>query len=181
MTVTERVTGVLALRPSVFEEIEADHSANGQALAIVVIGTIAAGLGAGQYVVGRMVLESIGAVVGLVIWAALTYMLGVRFWPEPQTRSDLGELLRVMGYATAPTAFAVLGAVPVIGQLSLPIVGPIVPTAISLWLLGTFTIGVRQALDYRSTVRALIVVLVGWLFWVWSRDIGIPWLWSALF
>jgi hypothetical protein len=174
MTVTERVTGVLTLRSSVFEDIEGDKHANAQALAIVVIGTLAAGLAGGQYGgPGRMVLEAIGAVVGLVIWAALTYVLGVRLLPEPQTRSDVGELLRVMGYATAPTLFTAFAA--------LPIVGRVIPYAISFWLLGTFTIAVRQALDYRSTIRALIVVMVGWLFWVWSRDFGIPWIWSLLF
>jgi hypothetical protein len=174
MTVTERVTGVLALRPSVFEDIEADHTANSQAMAVVVIGTLAAGLGGGQYGgLGRMALESVGAVVGLITWAALTYILGVRILPEPQTRSDLGELLRVMGYATAPTVFSALGAIPVLGAA--------VPYVISFWLLCTFTIGVRQALDYRSTIRALVVVIVGWLFWVWMRDFGIPMLWEALF
>jgi len=173
MTVMQRVAGVLRLQPSVFEEIEADHRANSQALAIVVLGTLAAGLGGGQYGLGRMVLESVGAVIGLITWAALTYLLGVRLLPEPQTRSDLGELLRVMGYATAPTLFAAAGAVPILGRA--------VPLVVSLWLLGTFTIGVRQALDYRSTMRALIVVIVGWLFWVWTRDFGIPWVWSLLF
>lgn len=165
--------GVLALRPGVFEEIEADKQANMQALGIVVVGTLAVGLGGGQYGLGRMALETIGAVVGLIIWAALTYLLGVRLLPEPQTRSDLGELLRVMGYATAPTVFAPLAAVPFVGRA--------VPFAVSLWLLGTFTIGVRQALDYRSTLRALVVVVVGWLFWVWMRDFGIPMLWRILF
>jgi outer membrane lipoprotein SlyB len=173
MTVTERVMGVLALRPVVFEDIEADKHANMQALGIVVVGTLAVGLGGGQYGLGRMVLETIGAVVGLIIWAALTYLLGVRLLPEPQTRSDLGELLRVMGYATAPTVFAPLAAVPLVGRA--------VPFAVSFWLLGTFTIAVRQALDYRSTIRALVVVVVGWLFWVWMRDFGIPMLWSILF
>ena len=173
MTVTERVTGVLALRPSVFEDIEADKHANLQAFAIVVICALAAGLSGGQYGLVRMILESIGAVVGLVTWAAVTYLLGVRLLPEPQTRSDLGELLRVMGYATIPSVFAPLVAIPFIGR--------VVPVAVSLWLLGTFTIGVRQALDYRSTVRAFIVVIVGWLFWVWMRDFGIPLLWNALF
>jgi len=174
MTVVDRVAGVLSLRPSVFEDIEADHRANGQALAIVVIGTLAAGVGGGQYGgVGRMMLESVGAVVGLITWAALTYLLGVRVLPEPQTRSNLGELLRVMGYATAPTLFAPLAAAPLVGRA--------IPFIVSLWLLATFTIGVRQALDYRSTIRAFIVVIVGWLFWVWMKDFGIPWLWSALF
>jgi hypothetical protein len=162
MTVTERVTGVLALRPSVFEDIEADKHANAQAFAVVVIGTVAAGLGGGQYGgLSRMVLESIGAVVGLITWAALTYLLGVRL------------LFRVMGYATAPTFFAAFGAVPIVGRA--------VPFVVSVWLLATFTIGVRQALDYRSTIRAVIVVMVGWLFWVWSRDFGIPWVWNLLF
>ena len=174
MTVTERVTGVLILRPSVFEDIESDKHANAQAFAVVVLASIAAGLGGGQYGgVGRMVLEAIGAVVGLITWAALTYVLGVRLLPEPQTRSDLGELLRVMGFATAPNLFAALGVVPFAGRL--------VPYVISFWLLASFTIAVRQALDYRSTVRAFVVVIVGWLFWVWLRDFGIPWLWNILF
>ena len=73
MTVIERVAGVLRLQPSAFEEIEADHRANSQALAIVVLGTLAAGLGGGQYGLGRMVLESVGAVIGLITWAAMTY------------------------------------------------------------------------------------------------------------
>ena len=174
MTVTGRVFGVLRLSPEVFEEIEADHKANGQALAIVVIGTLAAGLGGGQYGgPARMLLEMIGAVVGLITWAALTYVLGVRLMPEPQTRSNVGELLRVMGYATTPGFFSAFGAIPIAGR--------VVPYVVSLWLLGTFTIGVRQALDYRSTFRALVVVVVGWLFWVWTRDFGIPWAWSLLF
>ena len=41
MTVTERVTGVLTLRPSVFEDIEADKHANLQAFAVVVTASMA--------------------------------------------------------------------------------------------------------------------------------------------
>jgi hypothetical protein len=171
MTVTERVTGVLALRSSVFEEIEADHKANGQALAIVVLTTLAAGIGGGQYGgVSRMALEAVGAVIGWITWAAVTYVLGVRLWPETQTRSDLGELLRVMGYSTAPGFFSVLATLPLLGRF--------VPEVISFWLLGTTIVGVRQALDYKSTLRAAIVVIVGWLFFVWIRDFGIPWVWN---
>ena len=172
MTVTERLTGVLALRPSAFEEIEADHKANGQAFAIVVLTTLAAGIGGGQYGgVGRMALEAFGAVIGWITWAGVTYVLGVRVLPETQTRSDLGELLRVMGYSTAPSFFSVLAVLPLVGRF--------VPDISSFWLLGATVIGVRQALDYKSTLRALVVVIVGWLFFVWIRDFVIPWMWNS--
>jgi hypothetical protein len=171
MTVTERVAGVLRLNASAFEEIEADHRANGQAFAIVVLTTLAAGVAGGQYGgLGRMTLEALGAVVGWITWAAVTYVLGVRLLPERETRSDIGELLRVMGYSTAPSFFSILGALPIVGRF--------IPDLISFWLLGTTVIGVRQALDYKSTLRAFVVVIVGWLFFVWIRDFGIPWLWN---
>src|SRR5690349_14030344 len=116
MTVTERVTGVLALRPSVFEEIEADKDANLQAFAIVVLASLAAGLGGGFSggAVG-MVRETIGAVVGWIMWAGVTYVLGARLLPERDTRTDMGELLRVIGFSYAPSFFALLAALPLIG------------------------------------------------------------------
>ena len=159
MTVTERVTGVLALRPSVFEEIEADHHANGQAFAVVVLASVAAGLGGGLGggAIG-MVRETVGAVVGWVMWAGVTYVLGARLMPERGTRTDMGELLRVIGYSYAPSFFALFAGVPFVGYG--------IRVAVDFWLLATTVLAVRQALDYKSTLRAFAVVLIGWLFFV---------------
>ncbi|HWN83768.1 MAG TPA: YIP1 family protein [Vicinamibacterales bacterium] len=169
MTVIERVAGVLRLQPRAFEDIEADVHANGQALGIVVLSTLAAGVGGGFYGgPGGMVAEALGAVVGWVMWAAVTYVLGARLLPERDTRTDMGELLRVMGYSSAPTFFSVFAALPLLGRA--------VPSIVSFWLLATTVLAVRQALDYRSTMRAFAVVIIGWLLFVAIRDIGMPWL-----
>jgi hypothetical protein len=74
----------------------------------------------------------------------------------------------VMGYSSAPTFFSVLAAVPVAGR--------VVPTVVSFWLLATTVLAVRQALDYKSTLRAFAVVIIGWLLFVAIRDVGMPWL-----
>jgi hypothetical protein len=163
MTVTERVTGVLALRPSVFEEIEADKTANVQAFAVVVLASIAAGLGGGLSggAIG-MARETLGAVVGWAMWAGVTYVLGARLMPERATHTDMGELLRVIGYSYAPSFFALFAG--------LPLVGYGIRVAVDFWLLATTVLAVRQALDYTSTLRAFAVVLIGWLFFV-----GISW------
>ena len=159
MTVTERVTGVLALRPNVFEDIEADKHANMQAFGVVVLASIAAGLGGG---LGggalAMVRETIGAVVGWVMWAGVTYVLGARLLPERDTHTDMGELLRVIGYSYAPSFFALFAGLPFVGYGS--------RMAVDFWLLATTVLAVRQALDYKSTLRAFAVVLIGWLFFV---------------
>ena len=163
MTVTERVTGVLTLRPSVFEEIEADKHANVQALAVVVLASIAAGLGGGlSDGPFGMVRETVGAVVGWVMWAGVTYVLGARLMPERDTHTDMGELLRVIGYSYAPSFFALFAGIPLIGYG--------IRVAVDFWLLATTVLAVRQALDYKSTFRAFAVVLIGWLFFV-----GISW------
>lgn len=173
MTVTQRVAGVLTLNPQVFEEIEADHTANRQALLVVVLASVATGLGGGHRSgMGMMALESVGAVVGWITWAAVTYVLGGRIFREAGTRTDMGELLRVMGYSSAPSFFSILGNVPFLGRP--------VPSVIAFWLLATTVIAVRQALDYRSTLRAFFVVVIGWLLFVAIRDLGIPWVFAVL-
>src|SRR5262245_66635421 len=103
MTFVERVKGVLVLDVKTFEEIEADTRANTQALLVVVAASLAAGLGAGlRFGMSGLLRETVGALVGWVMWAGVTWVIGSKILPEPQTRTDMGELLRVIGFAYAP-------------------------------------------------------------------------------
>lgn len=156
---TRRLVGVLRLRVSAFEDVEADRTATGQALLVIVLASFSAGLGAGLGVgAGALVRVTLAAIVGWLVWAVLIYFIGTRLLPEPQTRSNLGELLRVIGFAAAPGLFLVFAFIPILGWL--------IQIGVALWLLMTMIIGVRQALDFRSTSRALGVVLVGWVFYI---------------
>ena len=159
MTFAARVRGVLLLDVKAFEEIEADTTANLQAFIVVVSASIAAGLGAGVRLgVSGLLRETFGALIGWVMWAAVTWVIGSKLLPEPQTRTDMGELLRVIGYAYAPNLFGFFAFIPALGI--------IVSTVVSFWLLAATILAVRQALDYVSTWRAAAVVLIGWLIFV---------------
>lgn len=142
-----------------FEEIESDTNANLQACLVVVGASIAAGLGAGVRLgVTGLLRETFGALIGWVMWAALTWVIGSKLLPEPQTRTDMGELLRVIGYAYAPNLFGFFAFIPALGV--------IISTVVAFWLLAATIVAVRQALDYVSTWRAAAVVLIGWLIFV---------------
>ena len=159
MTFADRVKGVLFLDVKTFEEIEADKTANGQALLVVIAASLAAGLGASlRFGAIGLLRETLGALVGWVMWAGVTYLLGTRVWPDSETRTDMGELLRVIGFSYAPSFFSIFGVLPRIGGA--------VRVGVALWLLATTVLAVRQALDYRSTAKAFLVVFAGWLIFV---------------
>jgi hypothetical protein len=85
----------------------------------------------------------------------MTYVIGTRLLPEPQTRADMGELMRTLGFAQSPSLARVFAA--------LPVVGPLVLVLVLLWMLVAMIIAVRQALDYSSTWRAVGVCVIGWV------------------
>ena len=151
---TNRIVRAAKLDVNLYEEVEADTGATPQAMGVVVLGSVAAGLGAGGGLRGIL----IGAVVSLLswfVWAYLTYFIGTRLLPEPQTKSDPGELLRTIGFASAPGVLRIIGIVPGLNLLVFSVTG--------VWMLIAMVIAVRQALDYRSTWRAIGVCLIGWI------------------
>jgi len=99
-----------------------------------------------------------GALVGWVAWAALIWLIGTKLFPEPQTRADIGQLLRTIGFAAAPGLLLVLRILPLVGVLIAPVVW--------LWQLATTVVAVRQALDYKGTGWAVVVCLIGWVVYV---------------
>jgi hypothetical protein len=98
-TFTHRLLGALQLDAAIYEEVEADRDAVGQAALVVLLSSVAAGIGSvgvGPFHVRGIIVGTLGGFAAWVSWAALTYLIGTRFMPEPQTRSNLGELLRTL-------------------------------------------------------------------------------------
>jgi hypothetical protein len=152
----ERMVRAAKLDASLYEEVEADRGALGQATAVVVLASLAAGFGAfARGGVGGFLLATIAALAGWYVWAFLTYWIGTRFLPEPQTQADYGELLRTIGFSSSPGVIRVLGVIP-------GLTGPVFLVA-SIWMLVAMVIAVRQALDYTGTLRAVGVCLIGWI------------------
>jgi hypothetical protein len=153
-----RLIGATALDVSIYEEVEADRGATTQALTVVVLSSLAAGLGARGFGGGDAAGMAFFGAVALVAWAAwalVTYEVGVRILPEPQTRADVGELLRTTGFATAPGVLRVFGVLP---GMTVPVFA-----VTAVWMLVAMIVGVRQALDYTSTRRAVAVCGLGWV------------------
>ena len=152
----ERVIGAAKLDVHTYEEVEADRTAFGQAMVVVVLSSLAAGIG----MIGRagalgLIIGVLAALIGWFMWAWLTYIIGTRLLPMPQTHADWGQLLRTTGFSAAPGILRILGVVPVLGGLVFLVAG--------IWMLVAMVIAVRQALDYTSTGRAIGVCLIGWV------------------
>ena len=101
-----------------------------------------------------------GIVVGLVgwaVWAWMNYYLGTRLFKEPQTHADWGQMARTMGFAYTPRLLAVLSVIPI------PLLRSLVFLGVAVWSWVAMVIAVRQALDYKSTARAVGVTLAGFV------------------
>ncbi len=152
----DRMIRAAKLDVQVYEEVEADKTAMGQAMAVVVLSSLAGGIGFMQEsgLMG-LVLGTGASLLGWYIWAFLTYIIGTKLLPEPQTQADHGELLRTIGFSSAPGMSRVLALLPGLDA--------IVNLVASVWMLVAMVIAVRQALDYHSTYRAIGVCLIGWI------------------
>jgi hypothetical protein len=147
-----RLMGAAVLDAGMYEGIEADRHITMQAVATVLLSSLAAGIGAtGWFGVHFLTLAafSVVALVTWVAWATLMFQIGTRLLPEPQTSVTMGELLRTTGFAAAPGLLFVFATLP---RMALPVF-----VGVTLWMFAAMVVAVRHALDYTSTARALAV------------------------
>ena len=165
-SLSNRMIRAASLDGSVYEEVEADEGATGQAMVVVVLSSVAAGIGAWQLGLTGLIVAALGALIGWFIWAILIYFVGTTLLPEATTKATPGELLRTLGFAASPGVLRVIGFIPLLGWL--------VSFIVSIWMLITMVIAVKRALDYQSTLRAIVVCLIGWV--VYSVFLGVVFL-----
>jgi len=156
----DRIIRAAKLDVSLYEEVEADKEAMVQAMGVVVLSSLAAGIGIiSSEGIGTILTGTVSALIGWYAWAYIVYFVGTRILPEPQTKADYGELLRTIGFSSSPGLIRVFGIIPGLTGIIFLIA--------SIWMLIAMVIAVRQALDYSGTGRAVGVCVIGWIIqWI---------------
>jgi len=158
-----------------YEEVEADTTATWQAFESVLIASLAGGLGSAildlireddPMFAGILAVSVASSIIGWILWSLITYFIGTKLLPGPQTSATPGELLRTLGFAMTPMVLSLFIFVPYLGAF--------IALGAFVWFVMAGVIAVRQALDF-STTRAIgtcllalipYFVLMGLIQWV---------------
>ncbi|MCL2689078.1 MAG: hypothetical protein FWE57_04440 [Chitinispirillia bacterium] len=149
-----RMLRAAKLDASLYDEVESDRAAMGQAVSVIILSSIAAGIGSGAFNAPGILLMTAAAFAGWFLWAFLTFFIGTRFLPQENTRADYSKLLRTIGFASSPGLIRIFGALPTLRGIAF--------FAASAWMVIAMVIAVRESLSYTSTMRAVAVVAIGW-------------------
>lgn len=156
MTFGERVVGALKLDPNTFEEIERDPTAMGQAVGVIALAAVSAGIGNIWYGgISGILFGIVSSLIGYVLWAVVVWLVGTKVMPDPATKADFPETFRVIAFAAAPGLFGAVTIIPILGWLLMFLIW--------LWSIAAMVVAVRQVLDYSDTFKAAIVVLIGFV------------------
>ncbi|MBN1189060.1 MAG: YIP1 family protein [Dehalococcoidales bacterium] len=165
-SIFSRMLRAAKLDINLYEEVEADTSANRQAFLAVVLVSLATGIGSGFAGLGikggiwflwGLLVGLAASIIGWLAWSFTAYIIGTKIFKGPETSATWGELLRTIGFSNSPGILRIFSFIPFIGG--------IISFAASIWALIAGVIAVRQALDF-STGRAIATCIVGWIIYI---------------
>ena len=153
----------MKLDPNAFEDVERDPTAIGQSVGVIVLAAVATGIGT-IYAGGLSSIlgGAIMSVIGFLVWSLIIWVVGTKLIPEPATKADYAETFRVLAFAAAPGLVSVLmiiGVIPILGWL----VAWLIWMVVWIWQIAAMVVAVRQVLDYSTTGKAIVVVLIGFI------------------
>ena len=162
----ERLWGAIRLDATVYEEVEHTPDAMGQAAGVVALAVAAQTLGVPSS--GGLASGLIGGFIGWALGTAVIWVIGVKILNHT---SDYPELLRTLGFASAPQLLYAFLALP-LGPGA-----PVLALAVTVLGLCAWVIAVRQALDVttgRSIAICLLAQIPGFLLVLLTLSVGPP-------
>jgi hypothetical protein len=150
-SIYDRMLGALRLNEATYEDIEHDEKATGEAAFIVVATSLVSGAVNGVLTgASSGLLGGLASFVGWAFYAWIAYIVGVKLFPGPHTRSSWGEIARTLGYANTCRFLILFELVPGLQAITRTVVG--------LWVLVATIVALRASLDV-TTGRAIWIAI----------------------
>ena len=155
-TFFNRIFRAIKIEIDIYEEVKKDTSATLQAGIVVVLSSLAAGVGALQIGASNFLLAPVISLLSWYILAFILYFVGVKLFGGSKTKSNHGEILRTIGFSSAPGLIRVFGVTP--DLMKITFIGS------QIWMLACMVVAVYSVLNYRSLWKAFGVVIIASLF-----------------
>ena len=121
----------------------------------MILDGIAGAVAANTVIKTAIGLSGLTAILTWFIWAILIYVLGVKIFPDKQTKVSFKKVLTAVGFAHAPGLLRFFAVTP---ELMIPII-----FITQFWIFASLIISIRQILNFKSNLKSFGIVFLSFL------------------
>ena len=122
---------------------------------IMILDGIAGAVAANTIIKTAVAMSGLTAIVTWFIWAIFIFVIGVKLFPDKQTKVSFKKVLIAVGFAHAPGLLRFFAITP---ELMVPII-----FLTQFWIFAALIISTKQILNLRSNFKSFGIVFLSFL------------------
>ena len=122
---------------------------------IMILDGVAGAVAANAIVKTSIGMSGLTAILAWLVWAIFIYVIGVKIFPEKDTKIPFKKVLVSVGYAHAPGLIRFFAVTP---ELVIPII-----FLTQFWIFASLIIATKQVLNLKSNFKSFGVVFLSFL------------------
>ena len=122
---------------------------------IMILDGIAGAVAANTIIKTAIAMSGLTAILTWFVWAILIFVIGVKLFPDKQTRVPFKKVLTAIGFAHAPGLLRFFAVTP---DLMIPII-----FFTQFWIFAALIISTKQILNLKSNFKSFGIVFLSFL------------------
>ena len=122
---------------------------------IMILDGIAGAVAANTIVKTSIGISGLTAILTWLVWAVFIYVIGVKIFPDKESKVPFKRILIAVGYAHAPGLIRFFAVTP---EIVVPIV-----LLTQFWVFASLTISTKEILNFKSNFKSFGVVFLSFL------------------
>ena len=122
---------------------------------IMILDGIAGAVAANTIVKTAVAMSGLTAILTWLVWAIFIYVIGVKLFPDKQTKVSFKKVLTAVGFAHSPGILRFFAVTP---ELMIPII-----FLTQFWIFAGLIISTKQILTLKSNLKSFAVVFLSFL------------------
>ena len=122
---------------------------------IMILDGIAGAVAANTVIKTAVAMSGLTAILTWFIWAIFIFVIGVKLFPEKQTKVSFKKVLIAVGFAHAPGLLRFFALTP---ELMIPII-----FLTQFWIFASLIISTKEVLNLKSNIKSFGIVFLSFL------------------
>jgi hypothetical protein len=122
---------------------------------IMILDGIAGAIAANTIIKTAVAMSGLTAIITWFVWAIFIFVIGVKLFPDKQTKVPFKKVLTAIGFAHAPGLFRFFAVTP---DLMIPII-----FLTQFWIFAALIISTKQILNLKSNLKSFGIVFLSFL------------------